>query len=84
MRRSNRRRAASHCGMQSGVAAGSPSMAYDSPADGLAIDAHLVPRPSRTFLITVKGDSMIDAGLMPGDTVIVLRMRAAGAGKVLR
>jgi len=69
--------------MQSGVAAGSPSMAYDGPADGLAIDAHLVRRPSRTFLITVKGDSMIDAGLMPGDTVIVEKANTADEGAIV-
>ena len=43
------------------VAAGLPAMAFEAPAEGLAIDAHLVRRPSRTFLITVKGDSMTDA-----------------------
>jgi SOS regulatory protein LexA len=69
--------------MQSGVSAGSPSMAYDGPADGLAIDAHLVRRPSRTFLVTVKGDSMIDAGLMPGDTVIVEKANTADEGAIV-
>ena len=69
--------------MQSRVAAGSPSMAYDGPADGLAIDAHLVRRPSRTFLITVKGDSMIDAGLMPGDTVVVEKANTANEGAIV-
>jgi repressor LexA len=69
--------------MQSRVAAGSPGMAYDGPADGLAIDAHLVRRPSRTFLITVKGDSMIDAGLLPGDTVIVEKANTANEGAIV-
>jgi repressor LexA len=69
--------------MQSRVAAGSPSAAYDGPAEGLAIDAHLIRRPSRTFLITVKGDSMIDAGLMPGDTVIVEKANTADDGAIV-
>ena len=69
--------------MQSRVAAGLPSAAYDGPAEGLAIDAHLVRRPSRTFLITVKGDSMIDAGLMPGDTVIVEKANTAEDGAIV-
>jgi len=68
---------------QSRVAAGLPSSAYDGPAEGLAIDAHLVRRPSRTFLITVKGDSMIDAGLMPGDTVIVEKANTADDGAIV-
>ena len=69
--------------MQSHVSAGTPNHAYDGPPEGLAIDAHLVRRPSRTFLITVKGDSMIDAGLMPGDTVIVEKANTADDGAIV-
>lgn len=69
--------------MQSRVAAGLPSAAYDGPPEGLAIDAHLVRRPSRTFLIQVKGDSMIDAGLLPGDTVIVEKANTANDGAIV-
>jgi repressor LexA len=69
--------------VQSKVAAGLPAMAFDAPAEGLAIDAHLVRRPSRTFLITVKGDSMVDAGLMPGDTIVVERANTANAGDIV-
>ncbi len=69
--------------VQSRVAAGLPAMAFDAPPDGLAIDAHLVRRPSRTFLITVKGDSMVDAGLLPGDTIVVERGHAANAGDIV-
>ncbi len=65
------------------VAAGLPAMAFEAPAEGLAIDAHLVRRPSRTFLITVKGDSMMDAGLLPGDTIVVEREHAANAGDIV-
>jgi SOS regulatory protein LexA len=69
--------------MQSHISAGLPSVAYDGPPEGLAIDAHLVNRPSRTFLMTVKGDSMIDAGLMPGDVAIVERGNAAAEGDIV-
>src|SRR5262245_61887562 len=62
------------------VAAGLPAMAFDAPPESLAIDAHLVKRPSRTFLLTVKGDSMMDAGLMAGDTIIVERVNNASDG----
>ena len=65
------------------VSAGSPGLAFDGPPEGLAIDAHLVRRPSRTFLIEVKGDSMIDAGLMPGDTVIVEKANTANDGAIV-
>lgn len=69
--------------MQSRVAAGLPAMAFDAPPVGLAIDAHLIRRPSKTFLVSVKGDSMIDAGLMPGDTLIVEREHAANEGDIV-
>ena len=69
--------------MQSRVAAGLPSAAYDNPPEHIAIDAHLVRRPSRTFLIQVKGDSMIDAGLMPGDTLIVEKANSANDGDIV-
>ena len=69
--------------MQSRVAAGLPSRAYDGPPEGLSIDAHLIRHPSRTFLITVKGESMIDAGLMPGDTVIVEKTQVAEDGAIV-
>ena len=69
--------------MLSKVAAGLPAMAFDAPAEGLAIDAHLISRPSTTCLVTVKGDSMIDAGLLAGDTIIVERDNTANDGDIV-
>ncbi|HKA42965.1 MAG TPA: LexA family transcriptional regulator [Burkholderiales bacterium] len=69
--------------MESRIAAGLPSAAYDAPAEGLAIDAQLVKRPSLTFLLQVKGDSMIGAGLMPGDTIVVEKSNAAKEGDIV-
>ena len=69
--------------MASRVAAGLPSAAYDTPVTGLAIDAHLVTRPSHTFLLMVKGESMIDAGMMPGDTLIVEKTHSASDGDIV-
>lgn len=69
--------------MQSKVSAGLPSRADDGPSEGLAIDARLIRNPSRTFLLTVKGDSMMDAGLMPGDTVVVERAEHAEHGDIV-
>ena len=53
------------------VRAGMPSAAGDSRYDTITIDEYLVENPSSTVLINVKGDSMIDAGIMEGDTVVV-------------
>ena len=69
--------------MQSRVAAGLPAHAFDAPPDAVNIDAQLVRKPSRTFLLKVKGDSMIDAGLLPGDTLVVERTAAAREGDIV-
>lgn len=65
------------------VRAGMPNPAADIAAGTLAIDAHLVASPSRTVLIKVRGDSMIDAGILDGDTVVVEKRTAADVGDIV-
>lgn len=65
------------------VRAGLPSMAGDSSYDTLTIDEYLVSHPSNTVLITVKGESMIDAGIMPGDVVVVEKRGPANVGDMV-
>ena len=65
------------------VRAGLPSPATDMQPEGLSIDNYLVGKPSRTILITVKGDSMIDAGIHPGDHVVVEKRVAATPGDIV-
>lgn len=65
------------------VRAGFPSPAGDMSHDTLSIDEYLVSHPSSTVLVTVKGDSMIDAGIMPGDTVIVEKCTVANVGDMV-
>jgi repressor LexA len=67
----------------SAVRAGFPSSAADDKHDTITIDEYLVERPSKTVLIPVKGDSMIDAGIMSGDTVIVERRQMANVGDIV-
>ena len=55
------------------VRAGIPAYADDTSPSALLIDRYLVDVPSRTFLLTVKGQSMKDAGLLEGDTLVVTR-----------
>ena len=59
------------------VQAGWPSPAEEELVDVLSLDDYLIPRPEQTYLIKVRGDSMIDAGIHPGDLVIVERGRTA-------
>lgn len=65
------------------VQAGAPRQADDSRYDTLTIDQYLVESPSNTVLVNVKGDSMIDAGIMPGDTVVVEKRGPARAGDMV-
>lgn len=65
------------------VRAGQPSPAGDANPEGLSIDDYLVAHPSKTVLITVKGDSMIDAGIHPGDVVIVEKRAVASTGDIV-
>lgn len=53
------------------VQAGFPSPAEEELVDVLSLDEYLIRRPESTYLLTVNGDSMIDAGIHPGDIVLV-------------
>ena len=53
------------------------------PVESLTIDEFLVDAPSRTTMLTVKGDSMLEAGLQPGDYIIVDKGRAARIGDIV-
>ena len=55
------------------VAAGWPTPAEEELLDTLSLDDYLIQRPAATFLIEVTGDSMIGAGIMAGDLVLVER-----------
>ena len=61
------------------VPAGLPLATADS-GDARSIDAWLVRYPSRTVLIPVTGDSMIEAGIHPGDVAVVERDTPARPG----
>jgi repressor LexA len=58
------------------VPAGAPETAGDGGVEVFAVDAYLIPKPSHTTLVPVKGDSMIDVGIFPGDDTLQL-LRAA-------
>lgn len=62
------------------VRAGAPDMIEQSQGELFLIDQYLVRQPSRTLMVPVKGDSMIDAGIHDGDLVVVERAKAAQSG----
>ena len=65
------------------VQAGFPTPALGDRQDTITIDDYLIERPSKTVLITVKGDSMVDAGIVPDDVVIVEKRAMANVGDIV-
>ncbi len=65
------------------VQAGFPSPAEEELVDTLSLDEFLIKNPQASYLVKVSGDSMIEAGIMPGDLVIVERGREARHGDVV-
>jgi len=63
------------------IAAGSPLLAEEAIEDEIA-----VPEPlgrDADFLLRVKGDSMIEAGILDGDIVVVRKQSDARAGEIV-
>jgi SOS-response transcriptional repressor LexA len=66
------------------VRAGLPQpLQDDDDFEVLTLDDYLVPDPNRTFLATVKGDSMRDAALMDGDLVVVQKNCPTKVGDIV-
>lgn len=65
------------------IKAGFPSPAEEELLDTLSLDEFLVRKPESSYLVKVTGDSMIEAGIRPGDLVIVERGREPKVGDVV-
>lgn len=65
------------------VRAGLPDQVDDDTADAVTLDDYLIERPSQTVLVRVKGDSMIDAGILDGDLVVVEKRPSAQKGDIV-
>lgn len=65
------------------VAAGFPSPADDYVEGQLDLNSHLVKHPAATFFVRVAGDSMIGAGIHPGDILVVDRSLEPVNGKIV-
>ncbi len=69
--------------IQSRVSAGFPSPADDYTEGPLDLNEHLIKHPAATFYLRVSGDSMRDAGIHPGDLLIVDRALTPANGSVV-
>ena len=56
------------------VSAGFPSPAEDYIEGRLDLNRYLIKHPAATFFVRVAGDSMIGAGIHPGDILVVDRV----------
>jgi SOS regulatory protein LexA len=65
------------------VQAGFPSPAEEELVDVLSLDEYLVRRPEATYMLTVSGDSMMEAGIHPGDIVLVERGSQPKSGDIV-
>lgn len=65
------------------VRAGHPDSAMSTDVGALGIDGYLIRSPSDAILVRVRGDSMIDVGILPDDIAVVDRRRAARDGDLV-
>jgi len=65
------------------ISAGFPSPAEDELCDIISIDEYLIENRESSFLVKVTGDSMIGAGIMPGDLIIVDRGKRPFSGDIV-
>lgn len=63
------------------VTAGNPIEAIEVPDEYFQVPASIVPKNKEVFALTVKGESMINAGIYDGDTIIVERRKSASNGE---
>lgn len=64
------------------VAAGQPILAQENIEDYFPIPASMLPN-EETFMLRVKGESMINAGIFDGDQVIVKQTSVARNGEIV-
>ena len=63
------------------VAAGSPILAQECIEDYLTFDTG--GRSGEFFALRVRGESMLGAGILPGDLVVVRRQETANSGEIV-
>jgi len=68
---------------ESAVPAGMPVSINSSQGELFVIDEMLIDTPSKTTLIPVKGDSMIEAGIHDGDVAVVEKRMSANIGDIV-
>lgn len=65
------------------IAAGQPILPYIDPDAVLNVPTHMVSGKKRSFVLQVKGDSMIEDGILDGDYVIIEEQVTANDGDIV-
>ena len=65
------------------IAAGAPIEPYTDPNAAINIPASFVSGKKRTYVLQVRGESMIEDGIMDGDHVIIEQAEAANNGEIV-
>ena len=68
--------------MVGSVAAGQPILAVENITSYFPIPAEFMPN-AESFMLRVKGESMINAGIFNGDNVLVKRQSTASNGDIV-
>ncbi len=63
------------------IAAGSPILAEENITEHIAVPEQITAS-GENFLLTVRGDSMVNAGILDGDTVVVRRQEDCADGEI--
>ncbi|MDQ2933260.1 MAG: transcriptional repressor LexA, partial [bacterium] len=65
------------------VEAGFPTTAEETVLDTMSLDDYLINDKDKTYLLEVKGDSMIEAGIQEGDLVVAERKSEPKDGDIV-
>ena len=65
------------------VTAGSPIEAIENPDEYFPVPVNLIPKNSEVFTLRVSGESMINAGILDNDIVIIERKNTAKNGEIV-
>ena len=65
------------------VEAGLPTVAEEELLDTMSFDDYLIRDASKTFILEVRGDSMIEEGIREGDLVVVERTKDPKDGDIV-
>lgn len=65
------------------IAAGEPLEPHTDPNFYLSVSPHLVPRNKPAYVLQVKGESLIDEGILDGDYVIIQYQEEAVNGDIV-